>query len=60
MDYARRFTPEGGIALIYKTLDARAWRFWLRVLLWILAMAATAWFILRALPSTEPPFSGAT
>ena len=47
VDFARRFTPEGGIEFTYKDLDPSFARTLLKFGLWCLACTATGLFILR-------------
>lgn len=49
-DFQRIFTLEGGIKLIFKVKDLRAWRWWVRAFLWGTAMVATVGFAAHASP----------
>lgn len=50
VDYGRYLTAEGGVAITYKDIDER-WRFVLRrFVIWGIATAAAAWFLLSHSP----------
>lgn len=49
-DYARRFTEEGGVEIIYKDIDQSLPRTLGKIALWLLAMLATAAYLRYASP----------
>jgi hypothetical protein len=50
VDYARRYTREGGVVITYKDVDDRLWRRILKVLVWLAAVGGTLWFAWFASP----------
>jgi hypothetical protein len=54
VDYGRFLTPEGGILIIYKDIDAR-WRYTIwRVFAWLSATGGGGWFLLYHSPVHSP------
>jgi hypothetical protein len=51
LDYARRLTPQGGIAITYKDLDLRFRHTLRRLLMWSWASGIEAWFLLHHSPA---------
>jgi hypothetical protein len=52
-DYARRFTEEGGVELVYKDIDESLPRTLGKIALWVLAMLTTAAYLHYASPLAD-------
>jgi hypothetical protein len=54
VDYARRLTPQGGIAIAYKDIDLRFRHTLRRVLMWSWATGGETWFLMHHAPIHQP------